>query len=84
MKMIKLIYIRPTPFKDGILKNSWWYWFKSCHLESNTWLVKGLEVCNAQDLRSQACNSLYQNLSILYIQHKYNENHIWNSNETNI
>jgi hypothetical protein len=29
-------------------------------------------------------HKVYQNLQALYIQHKYSENHIWNSNETRI
>ncbi len=28
MKVVKFTQIRPTPFKDGIPINSWWYWFK--------------------------------------------------------
>jgi len=30
-KVINLPKTQITPFKDGILKNSWWYWFKHRH-----------------------------------------------------
>jgi hypothetical protein len=31
MKVAKLTQTKDTPFKDGILRKSWWYWFKQRH-----------------------------------------------------
>jgi hypothetical protein len=47
-------------------------------------MVEGFDVCMAQGLTSESYNSFYQNLQILHTQHKYSEQHIWNSNETRI
>jgi len=39
-----LTQIQPTPFKDGIPRDSWWYWFKFRHPKISTRLAKGLEI----------------------------------------
>jgi hypothetical protein len=39
-----LTQIQPTPFKDGIPRDSWWYWFKLRHPKISTQLAKGLEI----------------------------------------
>ncbi len=50
-KVVEFIQNRPTLFKDGLLGNNYKYWFKNQHLELNIeQLVKGLEICRAQDL----------------------------------
>jgi hypothetical protein len=52
-KVVEFTQTRPTLFKDGLLGNNYWYWFKNQHLELNIErLVKGLEICRAQDLTS--------------------------------
>jgi hypothetical protein len=28
MKVVELTQTKPIPFKNGIPRNSWWYWFK--------------------------------------------------------
>jgi glutaredoxin-related protein len=35
MKVAKLTQIKDTPFRNGILSNSWWDSFKQIHLEEN-------------------------------------------------
>jgi hypothetical protein len=47
-------------------------------------MAKGLDICRTQGLTSESCNSFYQNLQILYTQHKYSEDHICNSNEIGV
>lgn len=77
----KFTQIRLTPFKDGILGYSWWYWFTHRHLKLTIQLVKGLEVYKAQGLTSESYNSFYRNLQTLYDQHKYLVINIENSYE---
>jgi hypothetical protein len=50
MKVAKLTQTKPTPFTNGIVGNSWWYWFKCQHRKLNIKLAKGLEVCMAHGL----------------------------------
>jgi hypothetical protein len=45
MKVAELTQTRVTPFKDGMLGDSWWYWSKHKHPKINIWLAEGLEVC---------------------------------------
>lgn len=83
MKVVELTQTKFTPFQDGILINSWWYWFKHRHPEISIWQVKGLEV-RAHGLTFNSCNLFYTNLQSLYSQHNYSSNHIWNSHEIGI
>ncbi len=79
-KVVEFTQTRPTLFKDGLLGNNYQYWFKNQHLELNIErLVKGLEICRAQDLTSQSYS--YQSLQTFYIKHKCKYNYIWNINE---
>jgi hypothetical protein len=76
MKVVELTQTKPTPFKNGILGNSWWYWFQHQHPKLSIQLVKGLNVYKAEGLTSQSCDIFYQYLQTLYTQHKYNLDHI--------
>jgi hypothetical protein len=58
-KTVELTQIRPTPFKDGIPRNSRWYWFKLRHPKISTQLAKGLEISKARGLTKNACISFY-------------------------
>ncbi len=84
MKIVEFTQIRPTPFRDGILGNSWWYWFKHMHLELNISHAKELEVCKAHGLIANTCKSFYINLQTLYNQHSHVPYHVWNSYEIGI
>jgi hypothetical protein len=59
MEVVELTQTNPTLFKNGIPKNSWWYWFKCQHPKLILRLAKGLEVSKAHGLTSQ---SFYHNL----------------------
>jgi hypothetical protein len=48
MKVAKFTQTKSTPFQGGILKTSWWYWFKCKHLEFNICQVQGLDINRAQ------------------------------------
>jgi len=52
MKVAKLTQTKPTPFTNGIIGNSWWYWFKHQHPKLNIGLVEGLEIYKAHGLTS--------------------------------
>jgi hypothetical protein len=62
--MSKLIQIQLTPFKDGVPRNSWRFWFKCSHLRI-------LKIYVAQGLIIDSSKSFHQNLQTSYIQHKY-------------
>jgi hypothetical protein len=47
MKIVEFTQTRPTPFKHGIPRKSWWNWFSRRHLEINIRVVEGLEVSMA-------------------------------------
>jgi hypothetical protein len=66
MKVIELTQTKPTPFKNGIIRNSWWYWFKHRHPKLNIQLAKGLDVYKSEGLTNQSCDIFYQNLQSLY------------------
>jgi hypothetical protein len=53
-KVAKIIKTIPTPFWDGVLRYSWWYWFKQCHPNLFICQVKGLEGCKTQGLTQQS------------------------------
>ncbi len=42
--MVKLTKSQPTPFRDGVLGNSSWFWFKYKHLYVTIHLEKGLNI----------------------------------------
>jgi hypothetical protein len=84
MKVAELTQTKDTPFRNGILGNSWWYWFKRRHLKVSIWKVEGLEVCKAQGLTLASYNSFHTNMQSLYNQHNYITNHVWNLDKTRI
>jgi len=47
LKVVKFTQIRPTPFKDGVPKNSWWKWFQKRHPNINIKQIEGLKVSKA-------------------------------------
>jgi hypothetical protein len=81
MKMLELTQTRLVPFNNGILGASWWYWFKHRHLEFNIRQAERFEVCTAQGLTNNVCQTSYTNLQMLYTKHNYITNHIWNFND---
>jgi hypothetical protein len=77
-----MIQTRPTPFRNGLLGDSWWYWFKHRHLKLNH--VEGLDISTAQGLTTSSCNLFYPKLTSLDTQHQYKLHHIWNCDEIGI
>lgn len=78
MKTTNLIQTRLARFQNGMLGNSWWYWFKHQDLKFNIWQIKWL------DIITQSCQSFHNNLQTLYNKHNYNINPIYNLNRTSI
>jgi hypothetical protein len=54
----KLTQTDLTSFKDGISRNSWWYWFK-LDIRLTIKLAKKLEVCRAQERIDETCDLFY-------------------------
>ncbi len=75
LKVIKVTQTKATSFQEII---------KQCYQKTNIWLAKKLEVFEAKRFTKETCHTFYRNLVILYTQHIYPSNHIWNSNETRI
>jgi hypothetical protein len=75
MKVGKLTQTTPTPFKHGIPRKTWWYWFSQRHPKISIRVVEGLEISRAQGLTIASYNFFY-NLQRLHIQHNYKSNHI--------
>ncbi len=63
MKVAEVTQIRITPFKHGIPRSSWWFWFKCQHPKFSIQQVEGLEISTAQGLTSQSCESFYNNFT---------------------
>ncbi len=72
LKVANLTQTRPMPIQSGMLRSSWWYWFKIGHLDLNIRQVKGLTI--------NKYKTFYDNLQILCIQNNYNVDDLWNSN----
>jgi hypothetical protein len=53
-KAAKITKTIPTPFWNGALKDSWWYWLKQCHPNLIIRQTKGLDGCKAQGLTQQS------------------------------
>jgi hypothetical protein len=66
LRVVKIIQIRPTPFKDGVLRNSWWKWFQKRHPNISIKQVEGLKVSKTQGLIANSCKSSYSNLATFY------------------
>jgi hypothetical protein len=47
LKVVEFTQIRPTPFKDGVPKNSWWKWFQNRHPNISIKQIEGLKVSKA-------------------------------------
>ena len=82
LKIALLTQERVTPFKDGILGNSWFTWFKKRHPNLTTRQSQELEYSRAKGFCAEKVASFYQNLQQLYHKHKYPPKNIWNCNES--
>jgi hypothetical protein len=80
----ELTQTQPTPFLNGLPRDSWWYWFKCKQLELNICFAEGLDVKRTQGMTTNSCNLFYQNLTSLYTQHQYMPYHVWKCDETEI
>ncbi len=84
LKITKITQTRLTPFKDGVLIDSWWCWFQNKHPNLTIKQVEGLNVNKTQGLITNSYNYFYNNLQNIYQQHNYKPNHIWNLDEIGI
>jgi hypothetical protein len=84
LKVAKLTQTCATPFKNGILRTSWWHWFKQKHLEISIRMAERLDISRAQGITLATYNSFYDNLQSLYNKHNYFPNHKWNCDEIGI
>jgi hypothetical protein len=82
LKVAEICQDRSNPFTHGILGQGWLKWFKRRHHELTLRSSQGLEVNRAKNLCPQNVVSLYGNLQILYAQHCYPLDHIWNCDES--
>jgi hypothetical protein len=62
LKVAEITQTKPTPFKDGVIGDSWWCWFQNKHPNITIRQAKGLDVSRAQGLIVNSYNSFYNNL----------------------
>jgi hypothetical protein len=84
LKVAQICQDRPHPFTHGIPGQGWLRWFRRRHPELTLRSSQGLEVNRAKNLCPENVASLFGNLQILYAQHSYAPDHIWNCDETGI
>jgi hypothetical protein len=82
LKVAEICQDRSNPFIDGIPGQGWLRWFRRRHLELSLRASQGLEVNRARNLCPQNVASLLGNLQILYAEHSYPPDHIWNCDES--
>jgi hypothetical protein len=81
-KVFELTQTRPTPFTDGIPGSSWVKWFRRRHPYLTLRSSQGLELARARGMCPENVSTFYENLKLLYTQHNYAPDHIWNCDET--
>jgi hypothetical protein len=62
LKVAKITQTRPTPFRNGVLGDSWWCWFQNRHPNLTIKQVDGLDVSKKQGRTTNFCNYFYNNL----------------------
>jgi hypothetical protein len=82
LKMATITQERVTPFRDGILGDSWVCWFKKRHPNLTLKTSQGLEFARARGLCPDNVASFYRNLEQLYRTHRYPLHNIWNCDES--
>jgi hypothetical protein len=82
LKVAEICQDRSNLFTHGIPGQGWLRWFRIRHPELTLRSSQGLEVNRAKNLCPQNVASLYGNLQILYAQHCYPPDHIWNCDES--
>jgi hypothetical protein len=81
LKVAQICQDRSNPFTHGIPGQGWLRWFRRRHPELTLKSSQGLEVNKAKNLCPENVASLFGNLQILYTQHSYAPDHIWNCDE---
>ena len=82
LKVALLTHERATPFKNGILGNSWLTWFQKRHPTLTTRQCQELDFSRAKGLCAEKVSTFYENLQQLYERHMYPPQNIWNCNES--
>ena len=82
LKVAEICQGKLTPFKDGILGDSWLYWFKQRHPHLVMRKPQGLEVARAKAMNPITCHGFYKNLLQLYNKFAYPPSNIWNVDES--
>jgi hypothetical protein len=80
-KVFELTQTRPTSFTDGITGSNWVKWFHRRHPYLTLRSSQGLEIAHACAMCPENVTSFYDNLKLLYTQHNYAPDHIWNCDE---
>jgi hypothetical protein len=81
-KVFELTQTRPTPFTDGIPGSSWMKWFRRRHPYLTLRSSQGLELIHARGMCPENVSTFYKNLKLLYMEHNYPLDHIWNCDES--
>ena len=80
-KVAEITQDRITPFKDGILGQSWMRWFRARHPELVLRMLHGLDHKRARAINPEIMAIFFGNLEALYLQHNYPPECIWNVDE---
>ena len=83
-KVGEMIQSRLTPFKQGILGNSWVKWFRVRNPHLVLRQPQSLDSKRARALCPSNVERFYTNLESLYSQHHYEAQSIWNIDESGI
>ncbi|XP_057864226.2 uncharacterized protein LOC131072165 [Cryptomeria japonica] len=75
---------RPTPFKDGMPGNSWWFGFKAKYHELSLRMTEGLDKDQALCLIPIVVYAFYETLSKAHAANPYGPARIWNYDETRV
>ena len=81
-KVVEITQNRVTPFKNGVPRDSWVKWFRSRHPHLVLKVPQGLNHRKAKTLNLGNVAIFYSNLDLLYQEHKYTPNCIWNIDES--
>ena len=81
-KVAEITQDRITPFKNGQPGKSWVKWFRIRHPHLVLRMPQGLDHKRARALCPENAAKFYSNLEVLYLEHKYPENCIWNVDES--
>ncbi len=72
---------KTTPFKNGILRWGWLWWFNIWNPNMSLQIAHGLEIRCTKGLCLANVKSLHTNLFKVYLVHKYPLSKIWNYDE---